>query len=65
MVCELNTKKELSLAEFIKILYEFNNVEALTLCVKNLKEKYTLDEVKNLSDEELYKYFVEAEKMLR
>ncbi|AWX32157.1 MAG: hypothetical protein IJJ11_06610 [Methanosphaera sp.] len=65
MVCELNTQKELSLSEFIKILYEFNNIDALTLCVKTLKDKYTLDEVKDLSDEELYKYFVEAENSLQ
>ncbi|MDO5826509.1 MAG: hypothetical protein Q4Q22_09015 [Methanosphaera sp.] len=65
MVCELNTQKELSLSEFIKILYEFDNIDALTACVKTLKDEYTLDEVKALSDEDLYKYFVEAENAIQ
>ncbi|RAP54453.1 MAG: hypothetical protein BZ137_02145 [Methanosphaera sp. rholeuAM130] len=65
MVCELNTQKELSLSEFIKILYEFDNIDALTVCVKTLKDEYTLDEVKALSDEDLYKYFVEAENAIQ
>lgn len=61
MVCEISTVKELSLSEFIKILYEFENIDALVQCVKNLKEEYTLDEVKKLSDEELLKEFMKAE----
>ena len=65
MVCELDTKKELSLSEFIRILYEFDNIDALTSCVKTLQEQYTLDEVKALSDEEIFKYFIEAEKSLQ
>ena len=65
MVCELDTKKELSLSEFIRILYEFDNIDALTSCVKTLQEKYSLDEVNALSDEEIFKYFIEAEKSLQ
>lgn len=61
MVCEISTVKELSLSEFIKILYEFESIDALVQCVKNLKEEYTLDEVKKLSDEELLKEFMKAE----
>ena len=61
MVCEISTVKELSLSEFIKILYEFDNVDALVRCVKNLKDQYSLDEVKKLSDEELLKEFMKAE----
>lgn len=61
MVCEISTVKELSLSEFIKILYEFDNIDALVQCVKNLKDQYSLDEVKKLSDEELLKEFMKAE----
>lgn len=61
MVCEISTTKEMSLSEFVKILYEFENIEALVKCVNNLKDKYTLDEVKNLSDEEIFREFLKAE----
>ena len=64
MVCEISTVKELSLSEFIKILYEFENLDALVECVNNLKKEYSLDEVKKLSDEELLKEFMKAEKQL-
>ena len=65
MVCEISTVKELSLSEFIKILYEFENIDALVQCVKNLKNQYSLDEVKKLSDEELLKEFMKAENQVK
>ena len=60
MVCEFTPRKELSLSDFIKILYEFDDIEKLVRCVENLKETMTLDEVKNLSDEEMFRLFMDA-----
>ena len=58
---------------FIKVyLYKFllpnssmKKINNSKIVFKTLKDKYTLDEVKDLSDEELYKYFVEAENSLQ
>lgn len=60
MVCEITPRNELSLAEFIKILYEFDDIEKLVRCVNILKESMTLEEVKNLSDEEMFELFMDA-----
>ena len=60
MVCEFTPRNELSLSDFIKILYEFDDIEKLVRCVENLKETMTLDEVKNLSDEEMFRIFMDA-----
>ncbi len=66
MVCEINYEEaETSLSDFIKTLCEFDNVEALFECVKLLKEEKSIDEIKNLDDEEMLKYFLEAEKRVR
>ena len=63
MVCEINyEKKEVSLSEYIKNLCEFENVEALFECVKQLKEEKSIDEIKKLSDEEIFILFTNAEK---
>ncbi len=63
MVCEINyEKKEVSLSEYIKNLCEFENVEALFECVKQLKEEKSIDEIKKLSDEEIFIAFTNAEK---
>lgn len=66
MVCEINyEKKEMSLSEYIKSLCEFENVEALFECVKTLKEEKSLDEIKEMDDEEMLIYFMDAEKKSR
>lgn len=66
MVCEINyEEKEMSLSEYIKSLCEFENIEALFECVKTLKEEKSLDEIKNLNDEEMLTYFMAAEKSVR
>ncbi len=66
MVCEINyEKKEMSLSEYIKGLCEFENVEALFECVKRLKEEKSLDEIKEMDDEEMLMYFMDAEKKTR
>ena len=63
MVCELNYNNEMSLSDFIKALYEFENVDALIECINVFKEEgKTLEEVKKMSDEEMFKYFIAAEK---
>lgn len=62
MACELPMEKEMSLSEFIKILYEFEDLDTLYECVKSIKEKYTLDEVNELSDEDMYNYFIKFQK---
>lgn len=62
MACEISTEKELSLADFIKILYEFDDIDSLYVCVKKLREDYSLDEINNMSDEEIFKYFIESQK---
>lgn len=66
MVCEINyEKKEMSLSEYIKGLCEFENVEALFECVKRLKEEKSLDEIREMDDEEMLMYFMDAEKKTR
>lgn len=66
MVCEINyEEKEMSLSEFIKGLCEFENVEALFECVKTLKEEKSLDEIKQMNDEDMLIYFMNAEKKTR
>lgn len=63
MVCEINYEaKEVSLSEYIKNLCEFENVEALFECVKTLKAEKTMDEIKEMNDEEMLMYFMKAEK---
>ena len=63
MVCEINYEaKEISLSEYIKNLCEFENVEALFECVKTLKAEKTMDEIKEMNDEEMLIYFMKAEK---
>ncbi|MBQ6220326.1 MAG: hypothetical protein IJJ47_11385 [Methanosphaera sp.] len=61
MVCEINYNHEMLLSDFIKTLYEFENIDALVECVNTLKEEKTLDEVKKMSEEEMFKYFLAAE----
>ena len=66
MVCEINyEEKETSLSEYIKALCEFENVEALFECVKTLKEEKSLDEIKQMDDEQMLIYFMSAEKKIR
>ncbi len=66
MVCEINyEEKEMSLSEYIKSLCEFENVEALFECVKTLKDEKSLDEIKQMEDEEMLIYFLNAEKKIR
>jgi hypothetical protein len=62
MVCEIIEENEMSLSEYIKNLCEFENVEALFECVRNLKEDKTLEEIQSLTDEEILTYFMNAEK---
>ena len=66
MVCEINYEpKEMSLSEYIKGLCEFENIDALFECVKTLKEEKSLDEIKDMSDEEMLIYFSKAESRTR
>ncbi|RAP50577.1 MAG: hypothetical protein BZ136_01055 [Methanosphaera sp. rholeuAM74] len=58
MVCELNTRKELSLSEMIKILYEFDDLDKLYTCVNKIKDEYSIDELNELSDEDIYEIFI-------
>lgn len=63
MVCEINYEpKEMSLSEYIKNLCEFENVEALFECVKMIKKENNINEIKEMSDEEILIYFMNAEK---
>jgi len=55
----------MSLSEYIKSLCEFQNVEALFECVKTLKDEKSLDEIKQMEDEEMLIYFLNAEKKIR
>jgi len=63
MVCEINYEtKEMSLSDYIKNLCEFENIEALFECVKMIKKEKKLDEIKEMNDEEMLIYFMNAEK---
>lgn len=65
MVCEINYEHETSLSDYIKNLCEFNNLKALIECVKTLKEEKSIEEIQKLDDEEIFKYFLEAEKKVQ
>ena len=58
MVCELNTRRELSLSEMIKILYEFDDLDKLYACVNRIRDEYSIDELNKLSDEDIYQIFI-------
>lgn len=62
MVCEINYEHEKSLSEYIKNLCEVENVEVLFECVRLLKEDKSLEEIKRLNDEEMFTYYLKAEK---
>lgn len=62
MVCEINYDHEKSLSDYIKNLCEVENVEVIFECVKILKQEKSLDEIKNLNDEEMFNYYIKAEK---
>ncbi|WP_323735983.1 hypothetical protein PXD04_08845 [Methanosphaera sp. ISO3-F5] len=62
MVCEINYEHEKSLSDYIKSLCEVENVEVIFECVRMLKEDKSLEEIKELNDEEMFNYYVKAEK---
>lgn len=64
MVCEINYEHEKSLSEYVKGLCEVENVEVLFECVRLLKADKSLDEIKALDDEEMFTYYLRAEKIV-
>ncbi|OED30396.1 hypothetical protein [Methanosphaera sp. WGK6] len=65
MVCDISTEHEEPLSELIKRLYEFEGIEVLCECVKLLQESVTREELEKLSDDELYRYYLQAQENIK
>ncbi|WP_455645535.1 hypothetical protein [Methanosphaera sp.] len=65
MVCDISTEHEEPLSELIKRLYDFEGIEVLCECVKLLQENVTKEELEKLSDEDLYMYYLQAQRNIK